>query len=139
MSLDAPTKLNAETPKQRRAMRQVERAFHLDTSTDGETDAPELDAPAPAMQAIDLKRNYHPRGKYEIVGYWKDEIVKKSPAGVMEVVQPREFIPGEGKPAKVAGVGYKDKLWAGTIVKLPKDEARAVKQSGVGEYEIADD
>lgn len=120
-------------------------AFHLDTN--GET-AP----PSPKMVSVLLSRNYRPaedpdpakKGEFlppvfEVVGYWKDEIKRKDPAGREIIVQKREFVPGEAKPPAQAGTGSPNKLLAGTVIKLRKDEAKAVRNAGIGTIEIDDD
>lgn len=120
-------------------------AFHLDTN--GET-AP----PPPPMVTIRLNRNYRPRGEYEVLGYWQKEIKVKSPAGIETIVQKREFVQKKdedegsktfGKiksaPAVLAGTGFDSKLWADTVIKVPKDEARHIRSNEIGTLEIDDD
>jgi hypothetical protein len=125
-----------ETAKQKRAYR---RLVGTETPTEiyPEATTKAIEAATP-MVAIELKKNYRPEGAFEIAGYWQDEIKRKNPMGQEVIVQKREFIPGEAKPALVAGVGFASKIWAGTVVKLPRDEAKAVKQAGIGEYELVD-
>lgn len=81
---------------------------------------------ASQMFPVLLNKNYVPRGKYEIVGYLKEAVKRKNAAGQMIVVEPEEFVEGEMKPAPHPGVGFKDKVWAGTHIKLPIDEAKAL-------------
>jgi hypothetical protein len=82
-----------------------------------------------------LTKNYVPRGEYEIVGYLKEAVKQKDAAGNMKTIEPEEFIEGVMKPHVSPGVGYgaieKDgkvvvnaKIWAGTHIKLPVDEAK---------------
>lgn len=82
-----------------------------------------------------LNKNYVPTGAYEIVGYLKEAVKRKDAAGNWRVVEPEEFIEGEMKPHNSPGVGFgemvmKDgskvnaKIWAGTTIKLPVDEAK---------------
>lgn len=82
-----------------------------------------------------LNKNYVPKGAYEIVGYLKDEVKRKNPAGQWVVVEKEEFIEGEMKPHPSPGVGfgeYEDangkktnaKIWAGTTIRLPVEEAK---------------
>lgn len=119
--------------------------FHLDTN--GES-AP----PAPKMVSVLLSKNYRPREDldpadkakclppvFEVVGYWKDEIKRKNPAGQEIIVQKREFIPDEAKPPVQAGTGSDTKLLVGTVVKLRKDEAKYVRDHDIGTIEIDDD
>lgn len=66
------------------------------------------------MFPVTLLKNYHPRGAYEIVG--------------------------EPTKPTYPGVGFKDKLWAGTTVKLPSDEARALIENKITTVErVVDD
>lgn len=120
MSTDA---LNATAPD-----------FHLDTS--GETPPP-----APKMVAVRLLKNYRPLvdGGYEIVGYTEEAIKKKNSAGIIETIRPEKFIKNELPPPAQAGTGFDTKLWAGAVIKLPADEAKAIKKAGIAEYELADD
>ena len=89
----------------------------------------------PKMFPVMLAKNYVPRGQYEIVGYLKEAIKQKDSAGNWRVIEPEEFVKGEMKPHNTPGVGYgemtmKDgsivnaKIWAGTHIKLPLDEAK---------------
>ena len=122
-------------------------AFHLDTN--GETPPP-----TPAMLTVKLDRHYRPmedldpndkeKAKrlppvFEVVGYWKDEIKRKNPAGQEVIIQKREFIKGEAKPPAQAGTGSATKLLAGTVVKLRKSEAKYVRDNAIGTIEIDED
>ena len=149
MSDDTPT-IDLPTPttqKQKRARRLVERAysapvgdvaFHLDTS--GSTAPPE-----PDWVTIKLLRNYRPNDHYEVLGYWQDEKTRKDSIGQIHVIQANEFISRpradddpriEPKPPAVAGTGFVNKLWAGTVIRVPKDEAKFLRKEGIGEVEI---
>ena len=103
------------------------------------------------MVRVKLLRNYRPRelpdpankGKYlppvfEIVGHWKDAIVVRNKLGKDEELEPAKFIEGEPAPSSKAGVGYADKLWAGTIMRVASDEAKYIRANGIGEIEIDD-
>jgi hypothetical protein len=76
---------------------------------------------------------------FEVVGYWKDEIKRKNPAGQEVIIQKREFIKGEAKPPVQAGTGSATKLLAGTVVKLRKSEAKYVRDNAIGTIEIDED
>lgn len=76
------------------------------------------------MFPVKLNKNYAPRGKYEIVGYLKPEVKRKTAAGTWLIVEKEEFVEGEGKPAPYPGVGFDGKIWAGTHIRLPLDEAK---------------
>lgn len=110
------------------------------------------DVPPPTMVSVLLSRNYRPGEDidpadktkrlppvFEVVGYWKDEIKRKDPAGREIIVQKREFVPGEAKPPVQAGTGSDTKLLAGTVVKLRKPEAKYVRDNGIGTIELDDD
>jgi hypothetical protein len=75
------------------------------------------------MFPVRLLKNYAPRGAYEIVGYDKPEIRRKTSDGRMVIEQAGEFIQGEMHPAVFAGTGFPNKIWADTIINLPRDEA----------------
>lgn len=86
---------------------------------------------------VTLTKNYVPMGQYELVGYLKEAVKRKDAAGNWRIVEPEEFIKGEMKPHQSPGVGFgpvfdKDgetikvnaKIWAGTKIKVPVDEAK---------------
>lgn len=132
----------------------------LDTTTPATPPAPpsaeafELykGVPPAKMVSVLLTRNYRPGEDvdpndktkrlppvFEVVGYWKDEIKRKDPAGREVIIQKREFVPGETKPPVQAGTGSDTKLLAGTVVKLRKAEAKYVRDNAIGTIEIDDD
>jgi hypothetical protein len=71
-----------------------------------------------------LTKNYAPICKYEIVGYMKEAVKRKNAAGTWKTIEPEEFIKGEMKPHSSPGVGFANKIWAGTHIKLPLEEAK---------------
>lgn len=82
-------------------------------------------APQPSeLFPVRLLKNYRPAGEFEVVGYHRPEIKQKDTAGKMIVVQEAAFIEGEMSPPPFAGVGFESKVWAETVLKLPKDEAK---------------
>lgn len=96
------------------------------------------------MFPVVLNKNYVPKGAYEIVGYVKEAIERKNAIGKMEVIEPEKFIEGEMKPHATPGVGYgpieKDgkvlvnaKIWAGTHIKLPLEEAKHLVSKKIAE------
>lgn len=89
--------------------------------------------PAETLFPVVLSKNYCPRGKYEIVGYLKPKVQRKNAAGQMIVVEPEKFIEGEMKPAPLPGTGFPNKIWAGTTIRLPVDEAKFVVSKKIGE------
>lgn len=124
--------------------------FHLDTNG---ADAP----PPPKMVRVKLLRNYRPQerpnpayvpspkqdGRYlppvfEIVGHWKPAVIVRNKLGKDEELEPAKFIDGEPAPSSKSGVGFADKLWAGTIMRVTSDEAKYMRANGIGEIEIDD-
>jgi hypothetical protein len=97
-----------------------------------------LEANKPKMVRVKLLRNYRPMGEVEIAGHWKPEIIVRNKLGKDEVISPAEFIEGENAPPPQAGVGFKDKLWAGTVIRLPVDEAKRAQKLAIAELEIDD-
>lgn len=103
------------------------------------TDAPvKTAAPqkAPGVIKMLLRRHYHPRGEYRIVGYDRPERVAKDAGGREFVVEPATFVEGEMKPPRFHGVGTTGKIWAETVVELPEDEARDLRRRGIAEAYI---
>ena len=92
-----------------------------------ETMSTETAAPQPSkMFPVLLTKNYVPKGSYEIVGYLKEAVKVKDAAGTWKIVEPEEFVEGEMKPHAMPGVGFDGKIWAGTHIKLPVDEAKSL-------------
>jgi len=73
-----------------------------------------------------LNKNYVPSGKYEVIGYLKEAVKRKDAAGNWKIIEKEEFVNGAVKPHPSPGVGYAGKIWAGTHIRLPLDEAKAV-------------
>lgn len=71
-----------------------------------------------------LLKNHCPSGNFEIVGYLKDAVKVKDAAGNWTVLEKERFVEGEMKPHTSPGVGFPGKIWAGTHIKLPLDEAK---------------
>lgn len=94
-----------------------------------------IEAPV-KMVAMKLERHYRPAGPYEIVGYLKPEVKRKTATGDWKVVEAEEFIAGEPAPAPFPGVGYDSKVWARTTIKVPEDEARTMRKLGIGSVEL---
>lgn len=96
------------------------------------------------MFPVVLSKNYVPAGEYEIVGYLKEAVRAKDSAGNWRVIEPEAFIEGEMKPHTSPGVGFgrmemKDgsfvnaKIWAGTTIRLPVDEAKKAVAKKIAE------
>lgn len=73
---------------------------------------------------VRLIRNYVPRGDFEVVGYHKEAVTVKDATGRWYEVEPAIFMHGERKPHPSPGVGFDNKLWAGTYIAVSRDEAR---------------
>jgi hypothetical protein len=112
-----------------------------------------IDTTPPKMVRVKLLRNYRPQEAldptdtakkrrlppvFDIVGHWKPAIIVRNKLGKEEEMEPAKFIEGEPAPSSKAGVGYADKLWAGTIARFTTDEARYIRANGIGEIEIDD-
>lgn len=94
---------------------------------------------AEPLVAIKLLKNYRPlTDEFEVVGYESEPVLRKNAAGVMVEVEPGRFNPGELPPPAQPGTGFKDKIWAGAVIKLPREEAKRARKLGIGEYELAD-
>ncbi len=96
------------------------------------------------MFPVLLTKNYVPKGEYQIVGYLKEAVKQKDAAGNLRTIEPEEFIEGEMKPHTSPGVGFgamvmKDgstvnaKIWAGTTIRVPLDEAKYVVAKKIAE------
>lgn len=88
------------------------------------------------LVSIKLDKNYRPMGYYEVAGWHKDEIKRKNAAGNEVVVERAEFIEGERKPPVVAGTGFPNKVWAGTVLRVPKSEVAHIRKNGIGSIEL---
>lgn len=80
-----------------------------------------------------LLKNHCPAGKYEIIGYLKEAVKVKDAAGNWSVIEPEKFIEGEMKPHTSPGVGFPNKIWAGTHIKLPVEEAKRLVAAKIAE------
>lgn len=97
-----------------------------------------IKANAPRLVPMKLLKNYVPMSEFEIVGYTKPAVTKKNAAGVVVVEAPEEFITGERMPPALAGTGFANKLWAGTVVRLPPDEAKKLYNRGLATRDFED-
>lgn len=97
------------------------------------TDALNTTAPAPKMVAMELKRHYVPHKLGRIVGYQKEARIVKNAAGEKVEVEPARFVEGEVFPPIFAGVGFDNKIWAGTVIEVPEDEAKTMRAKGIAE------
>lgn len=83
-----------------------------------------------------LDRHYKPVGFYEVIGYNKEEVVKKRSDGTTIVTERAEFIPDIVKPYPISGVGFQNKIWAGTVLKVQENEAKQMRADRIATYEI---
>lgn len=88
------------------------------------------------LHKITLDRHYRPDGYYEVVGWHKEEVVKKRADGTTIITEPAEFIPGVVKPHHIGGVGFPTKIWAGTVLMIQETEAKRMRKLGIGSIEI---
>lgn len=96
-----------------------------------------MDAPTAVKTVkMELKRNYVPHKLVSIVGYERPARFTKNAAGEMKEVEPAAFIDGEMYPPIFAGVGYPNKIWAKTVIEVPEDEAKVMRQKGIAEAYI---
>lgn len=88
------------------------------------------------LHKITLDRHYRPEGYYEVIGWHKEEVVKKRADGTTIITEPAEFIPGVVKPHHIGGVGFQTKIWAGTVLMIQETEAKRMRKLGIGSVEI---
>ena len=93
--------------------------------------AKEIEQEPVKLVAMKLERHYVPKGQFEIVGYTKPEVKKKTVTGDWKVVEPEMFMEGEPCPPPFHGVGYPNKIWATTVIRVPEAEAREMMRLGI--------
>jgi len=145
LQLEATKALNAKLELQTAVRSEVSEALRLQAEEAkrvafGKPTPSEPDKMPPKpdekLVSIKLDRNYRPAGYYEVVGWHKEEVKRKNAAGQMVVVEPAEFIADQIKPPVVAGTGFANKVWAGTVLRVPETEARTIRKNGIGSVEI---
>ena len=96
-----------------------------------------MEAPTTAKTVkMELKRHYVPRKLVSIVGYERPARFVKNAAGETKEAEPAAFIAGEMFPPIFPGVGYDNKIWAKTVIEVPEDEAKEMRQRGIAEAYI---
>lgn len=85
------------------------------------------------MFPVKLLKNYVPMDKYDVVGWHKPAVVRKDAGGRMVTVERAEFRTGEEAPPALAGTGYPGRVLAGTVIKLPIEEAKNVIAKHIAE------
>lgn len=94
--------------------------------------------PMEALDPTDPQKKRRLPPVFEIVGHLQPAVVVRNVLGKEEVLAPEKFIDDEAAPSPKAGVGFIEKLWAGTIVRVTAEEARYMRANGIGEIEIDD-
>ena len=98
--------------------------------------APDTVAAPARLVPVKLVRNYRPMGTYEVVGWDKPAIEVKDPAGILRTIEEAKFVEGEAAPPPYSGVGSGERVWSGTTIRVPAEEAKAMKKAGIGEIEV---
>lgn len=70
--------------------------------------------PSEQLVAVRLLKHHKPARYYEVLGHYNDN---------------EEFISGEPRPAPFPGVSQSHKLWAGTVAKLPAEDAKRLVEN----------
>lgn len=105
-----------------------------------------VEAAKPKLVSVRLLRNYRPMTDvFEVVGYHKEAIIRKRPDGKMVTVEEGGFFKEHDEagviipaPPAMVGTGFSDRLNAGTVVRLPRDEAKRARDLKIGELELDD-
>lgn len=85
------------------------------------------------MFPVVLTKNYQPAGKYEIIGHLREAVKQKDAAGNWRILEAERFVEGEMNPPPHPGVGFPGKVWAGTHIRLPVEEAKTVVAKKIAE------
>lgn len=105
-----------------------------------------VEATKPKLVPVRLLRNYRPMTDvFEVVGYHKEAVIRKRPDGKMVTVEEGGFFKEHDEargiipaPPAMVGTGFGDRLNAGTVVRLPRDEAKRARDLKIGELELDD-
>lgn len=106
-----------------------------------------IEAAKPKLVPVRLLRNYRPMTNvFEVVGYHKEPIIRKRSDGKMVTIEEGGFFKETDDetgavlpaPPPMVGTGFADKLNAGTVVRLPREEAKRARDEKIGEYELDD-
>jgi hypothetical protein len=81
------------------------------------------------MFPVKLLYNYMPQGEYSKLGWQKPAVERKNAAGQTILLEPARFVEGEIAPAPYPGVGFAGKVWKGSVIGLPREEAIALVDS----------
>lgn len=88
---------------------------------------------APSGVKMELVRNYVPKSLLRIVGHQKPAVIQKNAAGQMVEIAAAEWREGEMRPSVYPGTGFPNKIWAGTVIEVPEDEAREMRRLRIAE------
>ena len=104
-----------------------------------------IEANKPKMVTMTLLRHYRPAGEFEVLGWNKTPVLRKSPSGKMVEVEAGGFITetdDDGKimsaPSATPGTGFANKILAGTVIRIGAEEAKRMRTNGIAEREIDD-
>lgn len=90
------------------------------------------------LATVKLLRHYRPVSRFEIIGHHTKAVMRKNAAGELYEAEPSVFVSGQKAPPPFPGVGFDSKIWAGTLIRLPMDEAKQICRSGIAEREFED-
>ena len=90
------------------------------------------------MMTVRLLRHYVPIGEHEVVGHQRDSIMGKDAGGREVELRGAQYVKGEGHPAPFPGVGFANKIWANTDIRVPVEEAKALVNRGVAVRSLED-
>lgn len=106
-----------------------------------------VEAAKPKLVPVKLLKNYRPMtNEFEVVGYQKEPVIRKRSDGKMVTVEEGGFFTETdaetgriiSSPPAMSGTGFADRLNVGTVVRLPRDEAKRARDLKIGEYELDD-
>lgn len=135
--LAAQDRANARTEAAEREKTEAEKVEGTDSDPNKKKEKHAKDddeKPSGRLFPVLLLKNYAPRTKnFEILGHTKPARMTKGAAGEWLEVEPKRWIADEQNPPPVPGVEVPGKIWAGTIIRLPVDEAKGVIEKKIGE------
>lgn len=106
-----------------------------------------VEAAKPKLIPVRLLRNYRPMTSvFEVVGYHKEPVIRKRSDGKMVTIEEGGFYAEADEetgvvlsaPPAMVGTGFGDRLNVGTVVRLPRDEAKRARDLKIGEIEVDD-
>lgn len=105
-----------------------------------------VEAAKPKLVPVRLLRNYRPMtNDFVVVGYHKEPVIRKRSDGKLVTVEEGGFFKERDDDGEIAsappvmpGTGFATKLNVGTVVRLPREEAKRARDLKIGEYELDD-